>query len=111
MGSGNDFLTVNVRLRSQQACIQPPKQYRSFMPNTQRIEKADAPRSQVPPQAGHRRQVGEIFTSAEILSLTRRSDWRGLWAVGSTWGVIAVAFAVMAWASHQLPTWAVVVTV
>jgi fatty acid desaturase len=81
------------------------------MQNTQRVEDAQAPRYQVPPQAGHRRKVGEIFTSAEILSLTRRSDWRGLWAVGSTWGVIAVAFAVMAWASHHLPTWAAVVTV
>ena len=50
-----------------------------------RVAEPDTHRLRVPPQAGRRRKVGEIFTSAEILALTRRSDWRGLWAVGSTW--------------------------
>ncbi len=76
-----------------------------------RVAEHDAHRLRVPPQAGRRRKVGEIFTSAEILALTKRSDWRGLWAVGSTWGVIALAFAVMAWASHNLDTWQAVIVV
>lgn len=62
-------------------------------------------------QTGRRRRVGEIFTAAEIMALTKRADWRGFWAVGSTWGVIALAFAGMAWAWHHLPLWgAVLVT-
>ena len=76
-----------------------------------RAPQADPPRYAVPLQAGRRRKVGEIFTAAEILALTKRSDWRGFWAVGSTWGVIALAFAAMAWASHHLATWQAVIVV
>lgn len=89
------------------------KLYGDTMSLAQRQIEADRPMSRhsVPPQAGRRRKVGEIFTSSEILALTKRSDWRGLWAVGSTWAVIALAFAGMAWAVHHLPTWAAVAAV
>lgn len=75
----------------------------------QRAYDAHTTRPLVHPQAGRRRKVGDIFTAGEILALTKRSDLRGLWAVGATWGVIALAFAAMAWASHNLPTWGAVV--
>ncbi|MGE5453090.1 MAG: fatty acid desaturase family protein [Acidobacteriota bacterium] len=76
-----------------------------------RVADPDADRWRVPPQAGRRRKVGEIFTSAEILALTKRSNWRGAWAVASTWGVVALAFAAMAWAAHHLDTWQAAIVV
>ncbi|HEX4896584.1 MAG TPA: fatty acid desaturase family protein [Solimonas sp.] len=46
--------------------------------------------------ADTRRRMRELFTPAEIAALTARSDLRGAWSIVSTWGVIAVAFAVLA---------------
>lgn len=43
-----------------------------------------------------RRRLSELFTREEIAQLTARSDWRGAWAIVSTWGIIASAFAVLA---------------
>jgi fatty acid desaturase len=43
-----------------------------------------------------RRRLSELFTREEIGQLTARSDLRGAWAVLSTWGVIAVCFAMVA---------------
>lgn len=43
-----------------------------------------------------RRKLGELFTREQIAELTQRSDWRGAWAILSTWAVIAAAFAVLA---------------
>jgi fatty acid desaturase len=42
-----------------------------------------------------------LFTRDEIKQLTARSDLRGLWAVASTWAVIAAAFVLLAWAASQ----------
>ena len=53
-----------------------------------------------------RTQVSTLFSRAEIQTLTTRSDWRGAVAVGSTWAVIALCFAAVAWASQTLPLWA-----
>lgn len=43
-----------------------------------------------------KRRLRDIFTAEQMAVLTARSDWRGAWAVASTWGVIALAFAVLA---------------
>jgi len=40
--------------------------------------------------------VGSLLSHDEIARLTRRSDWRGAWAVVSTWGMIGGAFLVLA---------------
>lgn len=54
--------------------------------------------------AATRRKVTDIFTREEIRMLTERSDRMGFAAVGFTWGVIALTFAALAWASSQ-PWW------
>jgi len=51
-----------------------------------------------------RRRVTEFFSREEIRALTVRSDWLGGWAIVSTWGIITLAFFVMALASQQ-PWW------
>lgn len=48
-----------------------------------------------------RRKVTDLFTRDEIKMLTARSDAMGFLAVGFAWGVIALSFAAMAWASTQ----------
>lgn len=48
-----------------------------------------------------RRKVSDLFTRDEIRMLTVRSNLIGLWAVGSTWAIIAAAFALLAWAATQ----------
>lgn len=48
-----------------------------------------------------RRKVSDLFTREEIKMLTARSNLRGFWAVGSTWAIIAGAFALLAWAATQ----------
>jgi fatty acid desaturase len=48
-----------------------------------------------------RRKVTDIFTRDEIKMLTERSDLMGFYAVGFTWAVIVLTFAVLAWASAQ----------
>lgn len=54
--------------------------------------------------------VRRILTKDEIRRLTRRSNARGLWAIASTWAVIAGAFAVLArWPSPWTFAGAVVV--
>ena len=40
--------------------------------------------------------VGDFFTKDEIAVLSARSDWRGLFAVASTWAVIVATLAVLA---------------
>lgn len=40
--------------------------------------------------------VRKILSSTEIRELTRRSNLRGVWAIGSTWAVIAATFAALA---------------
>lgn len=37
----------------------------------------------------------DFFTIEELKELTRRSDPRGLWAIVSTWGIIALCFAAL----------------
>lgn len=44
-----------------------------------------------------RRRLQDLFTPAQIRTLTRRSDAWGAWAVGSTWAVIGGALALAAW--------------
>lgn len=46
--------------------------------------------------AATRRKLSELFTPEQIAWLTQRSDLRGAWAIASTWGVIAAAFAGLA---------------
>jgi fatty acid desaturase len=53
-------------------------------------------------------KISDILSRDEIKALTQRSDWRGAWAVGSTWAVIALTFAALAWAAEHLPWWALV---
>jgi len=48
-----------------------------------------------------RHKLSELFTRAELKSLTARSDLMGLWAVGSTWALIAALFALLAWATTE----------
>ena len=43
-----------------------------------------------------RRKLNELFTREQLARLTQRSDWRGAWAIASTWGIIAGAFALLA---------------
>jgi fatty acid desaturase len=50
-----------------------------------------------------RQKVTDIFSRDEIRALTQRSDLMGIWAVASTWGIIALAFVAMALASDL--TW------
>jgi fatty acid desaturase len=54
-----------------------------------------------------RRKVTDLFSREEIKALTARSDLMGAWAVGSTWVVIAGAFALLAWATSQPPAIAI----
>ena len=49
-----------------------------------------------------RRRVTDIFSRDEIRALTARSDLMGAWAIASTWGIIALSFALMIWASAQV---------
>ncbi len=44
-----------------------------------------------------RRKLKDLFTREQLAILTERSDWRGAWAIAGAWGVIAAAFAVLAW--------------
>lgn len=48
-----------------------------------------------------RKKVSDIFTREEIASLIKRSDRMGVWAIASTWTVIAGSFFLMAWALSQ----------
>ncbi|MDR3418956.1 MAG: fatty acid desaturase family protein [Nevskia sp.] len=43
-----------------------------------------------------RRKLHGLLTPGEVAALSRRSDWRGAWAILSTWAVIAAAFALAA---------------
>jgi fatty acid desaturase len=47
------------------------------------------------PQAT-RRRIAELFSREEIAQLTARSDWRGAWAIASTWLIIAAALFMLA---------------
>ena len=49
--------------------------------------------------------VTELFSRQEIDELTTPSDLRGLWAIGSTWAVIAGTFSSVALLWEYLPTW------
>jgi len=48
-----------------------------------------------------RQKLSELFTREDLKRLSARSDLRGLWAVGSTWAVIASAFVLLVWAVRQ----------
>lgn len=50
-------------------------------------------------------KISQIFSRAEIQQLTARSNWMGAWAVGSTWAVIALVFAGLAYARGHWPLW------
>ncbi|MET1078099.1 MAG: fatty acid desaturase family protein [Pseudomonas sp.] len=52
-----------------------------------------------------RPKLSELFSHAEIRQLTRRSNAMGLWAIGSTWAVIALSFIVLVYARAHLPLW------
>ena len=49
-----------------------------------------------------KRRLKDLFTREQMVELTQRSDAWGAWAVLSTWGVIALAFAAMARWPHPL---------
>ncbi|MBC9252960.1 fatty acid desaturase [Pseudomonas alcaligenes] len=51
-------------------------------------------------------KISDLFSREEIKALTQRSDWRGAWAVLSTWAVLALTFAALAWVQVSLPLWA-----
>lgn len=46
-----------------------------------------------------RARLSQLFSRDELARLTQRSDLMGLWAVASTWVVIAAALWLLAWAS------------
>lgn len=46
-------------------------------------------------------KVTDFLSREEIRALTRRSDWRGGWAIASTWLIIAASFALAGWALQQ----------
>jgi fatty acid desaturase len=50
-------------------------------------------------------KISDILTRDEIKSFSERSDGWGAWAVGSTWGVLALTFMSLAWAREFLPWW------
>lgn len=52
--------------------------------------------------AATRRRLQDLFSREEIAQLTARSDLRGAWAVVSTWGLIALALAMLARWPHPL---------
>lgn len=52
------------------------------------------------PAVSKAHRLNEIFTPDEMARLTRRSDMRGAWAVGSNWLAIAACFAAMALYPH-----------
>jgi fatty acid desaturase len=62
--------------------------------NPHRVHSPESPAS--------RRKLTELFTRAEIAHLTQRSDLRGGWMVLSTWGLIALVFALLARWPHPL---------
>ena len=43
-----------------------------------------------------RRPLKGLLTASEITALTQRSDARGLWAIVSTWAIVAAAMALVA---------------
>jgi fatty acid desaturase len=49
-----------------------------------------------------RTKVTDLFSREEIKMLTTKSDLMGAWAVGSTWVVIGLTFAGVAWAWPQI---------
>ncbi|MGC4063000.1 MAG: fatty acid desaturase family protein [Aquabacterium sp.] len=49
-----------------------------------------------------KRRLKDLFTREQMNTLTARSDLWGAWAIGSTWGVIALAFAALAQWPHPL---------
>lgn len=51
--------------------------------------------------AATRRKVTDLFSRDEIKMLTERSDARGFFSVGFTWGVIVATLAMLAWAATQ----------
>lgn len=52
--------------------------------------------------AATRRRLANLFTREEIAALTARSDLRGLWAIASSWAIVAAAFALVAWRANVL---------
>ena len=46
-------------------------------------------------------KISDVFTRDEVRTLQERSDAMGLWAVGSTWAVIAATAAGLVWAASQ----------
>lgn len=53
-----------------------------------------------------RTRIGDLLSRDEIRALTQRSNRWGAWAVGSTWAVLGLTFAALAWARAHLPGWA-----
>jgi fatty acid desaturase len=49
-----------------------------------------------------KRKLKDLFTKEQMAELTARSDLWGTWAIASTWGVIALAFAALAHWPHPL---------
>ncbi|TJY64990.1 fatty acid desaturase [Sinimarinibacterium sp. CAU 1509] len=65
----------------------------------------------MPPTASHpfpasstttRRRTADLLSRDEIAALTERSNWRGTWAIASTWSVIAAAMALLAYQPNAL---------
>lgn len=42
-------------------------------------------------------KLTDVFTPEEVRGFAAKSDLAGWWAVGSTWGIVALAFAALAW--------------
>lgn len=57
-----------------------------------------------------RRKLKSLFTPEQLAVLTQRSDWRGAWAIASTWGLIFASFALLAW-QPSVWTWFVALVV
>ncbi len=59
----------------------------------------DIAESSTPTQlpAATREALRNVLTRDEIATLTQRSDWRGAWAIVSSWAMVAAAMALVAW--------------
>lgn len=63
-----------------------------------------------PPDAG-RQRITQVLDKQELQHFLQRSDARGLWAVFSTWAVIALAFTAMALAADHLNAYVAAVVI
>jgi fatty acid desaturase len=48
------------------------------------------------------RKIGDFLTPSEVKAFTQASDLRGALSVATSWGIVALAFALVTWLPHPL---------